>query len=278
MLPDVSRLHIGVQHGGGSGDTHIQASLVHDLPPELLLAVLQAYRSGQWWELCEVLSKFCARASSALCDDTAVWQQVSRLLPMHRREGQKPADQSWQTWVTSFCASQYEAGTLEQFHRIVDTGDLDELQWFAGRHPGVVAEHGADVLSRAADRSTFAVTAWLLDEVRRRNDLEPPDVEAAVQAAIDGNRLDVVQLLAPFANLARMLSAALLHGRFDIVKLSVERGAAVRPSQVALARTFATVAANNELHGLGVRAKVPTSIEERQQIAAWLAAQLVENT
>ena len=270
MLPNVSRLHIGVRPGGGSGDTPRQASLVHDLPPELLLAVLQAYKSGRWWELCEVLSKFCARASSALCDDTAVWQQVSRLLPMHRREGQKPADQSWQTWVTSFCASQFQAGTIEQFQRIVDAGDLAELQWFARRHPGVVAEHGADVLSRAADRSTFAVTEWLLGEVRR-NDPEPPNVEAAVNAAIDGNRLDIVQLLAPFANPIHMLTAALLHGRLEIVKMSVERGATVIPSHVALARTFAGVHAYD---GMRFVSKVPTSTEERQQIAAWLAARM----
>ena len=82
QLPDTSRM----RPGGDDGRRNVS---VRDLPPELLFAVIQAYKSGKWWELCEVVSKFCAGTSSTLCDDTVVWQQVSQLLPMNRRDGPK---------------------------------------------------------------------------------------------------------------------------------------------------------------------------------------------
>ena len=83
------------------------------------------------------------------------------------------------------------------------------------------------------------------------------------QCFFDGGSIATTKGVAPIASQKNC--------RFEVVKMSVERDAAVRPSHVALARTFATVHAND---GMGVPSKVTTSVEERQQIAVWLAAHM----
>ena len=109
-------------------------------PPELLVLILKAYKDGTWWEICEVVSKFCASPAKGLCHED-LWQAVYRVLPTSDAtpmDNDDDNDRIWQKRVTRFCSARASADMETLLDIAVATQDARDVAYLQARFSRIV--------------------------------------------------------------------------------------------------------------------------------------------